>query len=177
MKELDLVLHINSGSMRISIMAAISLNRVIGYQNKLPWQHLPADWENLKQVTAGKKMIMGRKSYESPDRIYSDIGNVVVTQQVGYQVEPGFLVAHSLTQALALVQGEEEIFILGGEKIFQQSLPLVHRMHLTVIQESFTGDTFFPDFTSYPFVETHRTSHSADSRNPYDYDFVVYERL
>ncbi|MCU0354968.1 MAG: dihydrofolate reductase [Cytophagales bacterium] len=162
--------------MLISLIAAMSLNRAIGLDNKLPWPHLPADWDNLKRVTAGKKMIMGRKSYESPDRIWSKAGNVVITRQVDYQTDAGFLVADSLEKALQLVGDVDEVFILGGEEIFKISLPIADRIHLTIVKGVFTGDAFFPEFSENEFIETSREGHAADAKNPLDYAFVVYER-
>ena len=163
--------------MLISLIAAMSLNRAIGLDNKLPWPHLPADWANLRQVTAGKKMIMGRKSYESPDRIWSEAGNVVVTRQLGYQTDAGFLVADSLEKALQLVGDVDEVFILGGEEIFRASLPVADRIHLTIVKGVFAGDAFFPEFSEKDFAEVSREEHAADANNSLDYAFVVYERI
>jgi len=160
----------------ISLIAAMSLNRAIGNQNKLPWPHMPADWDNLKRVTAGKKMIMGRKSYESPDRLRSDAGNVVITRQPDYQTDEGFLVADSLTKALELVGEADEVFVLGGEEIFRQSIPLANRIYLTIVKGTFEGDAFFPEFPENDFVQICREEHTADAQNPYDYVFLVYER-
>jgi dihydrofolate reductase len=162
--------------MLISLIAAMSLNRGIGFQNKLPWKHLPADWDNLKRVTAGKKMIMGRKSYESPDRLWSEVGNVVITRQAGYQTDPGFLVADSLEKALQLVGNVDEVFILGGEEIFRDSLSLADRIYLTLVKDIFPADAFFPEFSEKDFAEISREDHAADAENPYDYTFLVYER-
>ena len=162
--------------MIISLIAAMSLNRAIGFENKLPWPPLPADWHNLKRVTAGKKMVMGRKSYESPHRIWSEAGNVVVTRQPDYQTDAGFLVAGSLEEALQLVGGVDEVFVLGGEEIFRQSLPIAHRIHLTIVEGTFEGDAFFPEFPEAEFVETSREAHAADDQNPYGYAFIVYAR-
>ena len=162
--------------MIISLIAAMGLNRAIGLENKLPWPPIPADWDNLKRVAAGKKMIMGRKSYESPHRIWSEAGNVVITRQRDYQTDAGFLVADSLEEALRLVGGVDEVFILGGEEIFRQSLPIAHRIHLTIVEGTFEGDAFFPEFPEAEFVETSREAHAADDQNPYGYAFIVYAR-
>ncbi len=154
----------------------MSLNRGIGYQGRLPWKPLPADWANLKRVTAGKKMIMGRKSYETPDRISSEVGNVVITRQADYQTEPGFAVADSLGNALQLVGDVDEVFILGGEEIFRESLPLASCIYLTLVKCTFPADAFFSEFSETEFTEISREDHRADAENPYDYTFLVYER-
>ncbi|MDJ1500392.1 dihydrofolate reductase [Xanthocytophaga agilis] len=162
--------------MIISLIAAMDLNRAIGYKNQLPWKHLPADWDNLKKVTAGKKMIMGRRSYESPDRLWSEAGNVVITRQPDYQTDKGFLVADTLEKALQLVGDVDEIFILGGEEIFRISLPLADRIYLTIVKGTFQADAFFPEFIVSDFQIIQHDDHQADSENPYDYTFIIYER-
>jgi dihydrofolate reductase len=80
----------------ISLIAAMSKNRAIGLNNALPWNPIPADWDNLKEVTKDKRMIMGRKSYDNPHRIWSEVGNYVITRQADYEVDEGFEVASSL---------------------------------------------------------------------------------
>lgn len=162
--------------MKLSIMAAMGQNRVIGKGNRLPWLHIPADWANLHQVCYGKKMIMGRKSYDTPDRVWSEVGNIVITRQSGYEVEEGFVIAHSLEDALALVKDEAEVFIIGGEEIFRQSIHLIDTIHLTIVHKDFEGDAFFPLFEE-EFTEVSRSDFKADAENLYDYSFLVYERL
>ena len=162
--------------MKLSIMAAMSHNRVIGKENRLPWPHIPADWANLHQVCYGKKMIMGRKSYDTPDRVWSEAGNIVITRQQDYEVEEGFTIAHSLEDALTMVKGENEVFIIGGEEIFRQSIHLIETIHLTIIHKELAGDAFFPEFEE-KFTEVSRADFKADSENLYDYSFLVYERV
>jgi dihydrofolate reductase len=161
--------------MKISIMAAMSQNRVIGKEGRLPWLHIPADWANLHRVCYGKPMIMGRKSYDTPDRVWSEAGNVVITRQLGYDVEEGFVVEHSLAEAIQRLSDYPEVFVIGGEEIFRQALPLVDTIHLTVVHQSFEGDAFFPTFED-DFIEASRSDFKADGENLYDYSFLVYER-
>ena len=161
--------------MKISLISAMSQNRAIGLNGRLPWRHVPADWQNLAIVTAGKKMIMGRKSYDTPDRIGSEVGNVVVTRQLDYQVDKGFEVAHSLEDALAKFADQAEVFVIGGQQIFEQALPLAQTIHLTIIQEVFEGDAFFPLLDESLF-DCEVRHFKADEQNPYDYSFLVFER-
>ena len=107
--------------MIISLIAAISENRVIGVQNRLPW-HLPADLVNFKKITKDRKFIMGRKSYEAADKLCSDAGNVVITRQKNYKVAKGDSTASSLQQAIEKLKGENEVFVLGGAEIFAQAM-------------------------------------------------------
>ena len=163
--------------MKISLIAAMSTNRAIGLNNKLPWPHIPADWENLERVTANKKMIMGRKSYDSPDRVWSKVGNVVVSRQPDYVLDAGFELADSLSKALEMVHGVEEVFILGGEEIFKQSMDFADCIHLTLVHGTFEGDAFFPEIDPQVFAIVAQTDHQADAQNPLDYSFLVYERM
>jgi len=136
--------------MKISAIAAMGLNRVIGVDNKLPW-HVPEDWKFFKDKTKGKVMIMGRKTFESlggqplPQRIH-----IVITRQKDYRFDHELVkVVSSLEEALRLAKTlykpeQEEIFVAGGSEIYAQSLPTIDRLYLSVIQQSFPGDAFFP---------------------------------
>jgi dihydrofolate reductase len=163
--------------MRIALIAAMDQQRTIGRDGRLPWKSLPADWENLRRVTAGRKMIMGRKSYDTPDRISSPEGNLVITRQAGYPVEAGFEVVSSLEAALERYRDEEEVFVLGGEEIFAQALPLGDVLYLTLVHDTFEGDAHFPPFSEADWRLTSRRDFRADAENPYDYSFLVYERV
>lgn len=162
--------------MRISIIAALGRNRAIGLKGRLPWSSLPADKANLEAVTAGRKMIMGRKSYDTPDRVWSPKGNLVVTRQRDYAVEPGFETVPSFEDALARYADEEEIFVLGGEEIFREALPVADTLHLTRIHADFQADAFFPEFDEEQFIEISRRDHPADAEHAYAFTFLVYER-
>jgi dihydrofolate reductase len=160
-------------------MAAMSLNRAIGIQNKLPWGSLPADWAYLYKVTQGKVMIMGRKSYEAKDRVSSNAGNIVISRQPNYPLEDGFQLAESLEKALEILREKqfEEIFIIGGEQIFRQAIPnLVDKIYLTLVHETFEGDAFFPEIDPSVFSLISRQDFKADAENHYDYSFLVYEK-
>lgn len=164
--------------MKISLIAAMSQNRAIGYENALPWSEpIPVDWENLYQVTAGKKMIMGRKSYDNPHRVWSAAGNFVVTRQEKYQVETGFEVVKSLEDALEKCQNEEEVFVIGGEEIFRIALPLAHKIVLTLVYQDFKGDAFFPEFNEAEFEITEKKTYKAGNQTPYDLEILTMERV
>jgi dihydrofolate reductase len=160
----------------ISLMAAMGQNRAIGDRGRLPWGHLPADWANLHRVTAGRPMIMGRKSYDTPDRVWSPAGNVVISRQADLALDPGFARAGSLAEALAVYAAEPEVFVIGGAEIFRQALPLAHQIYLTVVEGEFTGDAFFPAFSLEEWALRQSQSFGADAENAYNYTFLVYER-
>jgi dihydrofolate reductase len=157
--------------MRISLIAAMSRNRAIGIDNGLPWR-LPADQRYFKAKTMGHTLIMGRRTFDSIGRrALPGRPTIVVTREPGYAV-PGVEVAHSLDEALQGAQGDE-VFVVGGEAIFREALPLADRLYLTRIEQDFPGDTFFPDFdeAAWQLVESER--HEA---TPFAYSFEIWER-
>lgn len=160
----------------ISLIAAMSLNRAIGLNNALPWNPIAADWDNLKEVTAGKKMIMGRKSYDNPHRIWSEIGNYVITRQTNYVVDEGFEVVDSLETAFEKCKADDEVFVLGGEEIFRLTIPFADKIYLTIVHETFEGDAFFPGFDESEFTVKERKEFSVGQNTPYAISILTYER-
>lgn len=160
--------------MRVSLICAVARNGVIGTDNHLPWR-LPADLRRFKQLTMGHSIIMGRKTYESIGNALPERTNIVVSRQPGYRAS-GCQVAPSLEQALAMARGEEEIFVIGGATLYAQALPLADRIHLTRIDQEFTGDTRMPAIDRLAWQETAREDHPADGANPYAYSFVTLEK-
>lgn len=161
--------------MVISLIAAMSENRVIGIQNRLPW-HLPADLANFKKITAGRKFIMGRKSYEAEDKLCSEAGNVIITRQKKYVVAAGDSTAPGLREAIEKLQGEKEVFILGGAEIFAQSIDIADKLYITLVHGKFIGDTFFPEIDLSIWKVSKQTNHNADEENLNDYSFIEYVR-
>ncbi|KGK40971.1 dihydrofolate reductase [Nitrincola sp. A-D6] len=164
----------------LSIIVAQSQNRVIGVNNKLPW-YLPEDLKYFKQITQGKPIIMGRKTYESIGRPLPGRTNIVITRDSSYQL-PGIKVVHTLDQALelaeqqALVDGSEEVLVIGGSEIYALALPQADRLYVTQVHASIAGDAFFPVLEADQWQEMLRQDFSADGPNPYDYSFIVYQR-
>ena len=159
----------------VSLLVAMSENRVIGRENALPWR-LPADLKRFKTLTTGRTIIMGRKTWDSlPRWPLPGRRNVVITRNRAFEAA-GAAVVHSLEAALREGAGEDEIFVIGGERIFQEALPLADRLYLTVVHASVEGDTYFPEFngTGWRLVEDDRRP--ADEMNPYDYSFRIMER-
>jgi len=161
--------------MRVSLIVAMDLGRVIGLDGQMPW-HLPADLLHFKRTSVGKPIIMGRKTFESVGRPLPKRINVIVTRQEGYAHE-GCLIAHSLEEAIEMVSPCDEIMICGGSGIYAEAISRVDRMYLTQIGHRFDGDTFFPEFDPTPWTETHREEHAADDRNPHPYTFLQLDRV
>lgn len=153
--------------MKISIIAAMAANRVIGAKNGLPW-HLPEDLGHFKRLTLGHHILMGRKTYESIGRPLPGRVSVVISGTVSF---PGALCARSLEEALRLCP-DEEVFFIGGGEIYRQAMPIADRLYLTEIGKAFEGDTFFPEIDPSTWVEVAREKHFG----AFEYHFVTYER-
>ena len=171
--------------MIVSIIAAVAKNGVIGRDGELPW-HLPADMRYFKEKTAGKPVIMGRKTFESilrrlgkplPDRF-----NVVLSRRPGRLAKYFVAFADSQRSAFeaaksaAKAMDRKEIFVIGGASVYKAFLPFTKRVYLTLIDEDFEGDAHFPPLDENEWVEISRESHEADEKNKYGYSFVVLER-
>lgn len=129
----------------------MAANRVIGRNNTIPWQ-IPEEMAHFKTTTMGHTLIMGRKTYESIGGPLPGRRNIVVTADLSFRPHPDCTVAASLPQAMTLCQGEEKVFIIGGEQLYRAGLALAQTLVLTVIGQDFTGDTLFPDFSDQPFL-------------------------
>lgn len=160
--------------MKLSMIAAMGKNRVIGLDNKMPW-HLPADLKWFKKTTMSCPVIMGRKTYDSigfplPGRL-----NIILSRNVDLEIE-GCTVVNSLDDALHATEGVDEVFITGGAHLYDKLIQDADCLYLTLINEEFSGDTFFPDYTQYNWNELERIENPADEENPYPYTFLKLER-
>ena len=160
--------------MRISIIAAIARNGVIGAGDGLPW-HLPADLAFFKRMTMGSYLLMGRKTFETVGKPLPGREIVVITRQTDYAVE-GVLMAFSLDEAIQLASGQKEIFIAGGAEIYALALGCADRMYLTRIHQAFEVDTYFPEFEETDWELAAKLDYPADEENPYPYSFLTYVR-
>lgn len=158
----------------LSLIAAMSDNRVIGRDNRLPW-HLPADLARFKRLTMGKPIVMGRLTWESLPGLLPHRTHIVVTRDADYAAE-GALVAGSIDGALRLAADADEIMVVGGANLYAQTLPRATRLYLTLVHAEVAGDTCFPAFDEADWREVSREAHAADERNPYAYSFVMLER-
>lgn len=158
----------------ISIIAAMANNRVIGINNKLPW-NLPADMKHFKNLTKEKPVVMGQKTLESIGKPLPERTNIVLTFDKNYQA-PGCIIVHSIKEVLEKTKDFEEIMICGGASVYKQFLPLADKIYLTLIKESFEGDAYFPEFDRSVWKETERIENKPDRKNPYKYTFITLER-
>jgi dihydrofolate reductase len=162
------------GKPRVSVIAALARNRVIGIENRLPWR-LPEDLAHFKALTLGHPILMGRKTFESLGRPLPGRTNIVITRTPDY-CKDGCLVAASIPAALALCQGTAEIFFIGGADLYAQAIPLADRLYLTEVAIEAAGDAWFPDYDHGAFREVSRESHRSEKGDALGFDFVVYER-
>ena len=166
--------------MKKSIIVAMAENRVIGRNNKLPW-YLPNDLKYVKSVTMGKPIIMGRKTFESIGKPLPGRLNIVITRNADWQHEGVTVVntfeeAFEKAEATALIDGVDEVMIIGGDQIYQTSLGLVDRIYLTKVHAEVEGDAWFTEVDWALWEETAREDYKATDPNPYDYSFIVYDR-
>ena len=162
--------------MKISMIAAMAHDRVIGKDNQMPW-HLPADLAHFKRVTLGKPVLMGRKTFESIGRPLPGRRNLVISRNPGYQAE-GIEVVGSVEAALALLASSavEELMVIGGGHLYAEMLPSADCLYLTQIDLAVEGDTRFPAFDEGDWSCIERESHQPDEKNPHSYCFETWQR-
>ncbi|TWC71102.1 dihydrofolate reductase [Herbaspirillum sp. SJZ099] len=162
----------SSAAGNLTIVVATDRNNGIGINNTLPW-HLPEDLAHFKRTTSGHAILMGRKTFESIGRPLPNRRNIVITRNAGWQ-HAGVETAASLPEAAALA-GDGPAFIIGGAQIYAEALPLVNRLIVTRIEQTFDCDAFFPALDPQIWQETAREQHRAETSG-FDYAFVTYER-
>lgn len=161
--------------MEIALVAAMANHNVIGLNNQMPW-HMPADLAHFKQVTLGKPVIMGRKTFDSIGRLLPGRRNIVISRQPAPKDFTADWV-DSIESALGLVADQPEVMIIGGAELYRQMLPRADRLYLTLIELETAGDAYFPDYQiqqCWRLLES--TEHKPDEKNPYPYRFVLLEK-
>ncbi len=160
---------------RISLIWAMTRNRVIGKDNWLPWD-LPDELAFFRRVTSGKPVIMGRRTFESVNRPMPGRLNVVLSRR-GFEA-PGVTVVADMDAAFSAAAADpaDECFVIGGTELYAVSLPVADRLYATFIDAELDGDTFFPafDFEGWRMVQC--CHHDIDARHAYAYDIRIYER-
>ncbi|MEJ1298408.1 MAG: type 3 dihydrofolate reductase [Candidatus Sedimenticola sp. (ex Thyasira tokunagai)] len=164
----------NTRQQKITLIAAMAENRVIGRDNGLPWR-LPADLKHFKALTMGKPMVMGRKTWESLPGLLPGREHVVVTSDRHYQAE-GCRLVHSIEEALSAVADAPEVMVVGGALLYRQMLPLAQTIYLTLVHTEVEGDAWFPAIDEREWQEVGRESHPADEKNDYPYTFIHLKR-
>jgi len=157
----------------ISISVAVAKNNVIGKDNKLLW-HISEDLKRFKQITSNKKMIMGRKTFESLPGILPNREHIIVTRDENFNVDSDKVtIVHDLNSLLEKYSKcEDEIFVIGGAEIYKQLLPYTQKIYLTKIDETFEGDTYFPEINYDEFKTNYVSEQLIDEKNSLQYTFI-----
>lgn len=162
--------------MRVSLVAAVARGGVIGRDGAIPWR-IPEDVAHFKALTTGHAVVMGRRTWDSlPDRFRPLPGrrNIVVTHNRAWHAD-GAESAGSFDDALLLIDGAPQVFVIGGAELYAEALPLADELLLTEIDSKVEGDTFFPRWDQAAFAEVSREPHTSESGTPFS--FVTYQRL
>jgi len=152
---------------RITLIAAVARNRVIGREGRMPW-HLSDDLAHFKATTMGHPLVMGRATFEAIGRALPGRRTIVITRSPQWR-HADVEVAHSFADALALAGPADEVFVAGGGQVYTEALPWAHRMVLTEVDDAPEGDTFFPEWDHGAWTEVDRSPHDR-------FDIAVYER-
>lgn len=147
--------------MKISMIAAMAANRVIGKDNKMPW-HLPEELGHFKQVTMGKPIVMGRNTFESIGRPLPGRKNIVISSNQSLSIE-GVTVVHSVEEAILAGDNCEELMIIGGARLYEQMLDKADRLYITDIDLAAEGDAYFPNYAQYQWHKSELKTHQSTS--------------
>ncbi|WP_201982081.1 dihydrofolate reductase [Hymenobacter rubidus] len=160
----------------VSIIVAVAENGVIGYQGQLPWGSLPDDLKHFKQLSFGKPVLMGRRTYDSIGRPLPGRPNIVITRQANWSAD-GCETAPSVLAALARAQElGPDVCVIGGGEIYREALPAVDVVYLTEVHHAFEGDAFFSPLSPTEWREETRVRHEPDARHAYAFSFVTLRR-
>ena len=153
----------------------MGLNREIGIDNQLPW-HLPKDLKHFKEITSGHPIIMGRKTYESIGKPLPNRTNIVISRKKDW-FEEGILIVGSIKEAIKFGQKiDEDIFIIGGGNIFEQTMDIADKLEVTEIKTNIEADTFFPKIDPKIWTKTDEVCHEKDEKNNFDFCFQTFQR-
>lgn len=148
----------------------------IGFNNQLLW-HLPKDLKHFKDLTSGHPIIMGRKTYESIGKPLPNRTNIVVSRKKDW-FEEGILIVGSLKEALKFAKKiDEEVFVIGGGNIYQQTMEIVDKLEVTLVKADLEADTYFPKIDAKIWKKTNEAFHEKDEKNQYDFYFQTYEKI
>lgn len=159
----------------ITIVVAMGLRNEIGFENQLLW-HLPKDLKHFKNITSGHPIIMGRKTYESIGKPLPNRTNIVISRKKDW-FEEGILIVGSIKEAVKFAKKiDENIFIIGGGTIYEQTMDLADKLEVTQVKAELEADTFFPKINEKVWQKTGEECHLQDEKNNYDFCFQTFER-
>ena len=156
----------------LTIIAAVSINNVIGNNNKLIWR-LSNDLRRFRDLTTNHSVIMGRKTFESLPEPLPNRDNIVITRDTNYS-KPGIQVCSSIEDAISLTKKDIQPFIIGGGEIYSQTINIVDKIELTRVHKEFDGDAYFPEIPLDIFELINEENHNSDLENEFDYSYLTY---
>ncbi len=158
----------------LTIIAAVSINNVIGNNNKLIWK-LSNDLKRFKNLTTNHSVIMGRKTFETLPNPLPDRDNIVITRDTNYS-KPNIQVCSSIEDAINLTKTDTQPFIIGGGEIYSQTINIVDKIELTRVHKEFDGDAYFPEIPLDIFELINKENYNSDLENEFDYSYLTYKK-
>lgn len=156
----------------ITLIAAAAENNALGKNNDLIW-HLPDDFKRFKAITSGHYIIMGRKTFESFPKPLPNRTHVIISRQKNYNPE-NCIVVNSLEKAIEICPKDEDVFVIGGGEIYQQSIAIADKIELTRVHSTFEADTFFPEIDTTIWELVQEEFHPKDEKHLFDFSFQTY---
>lgn len=161
----------------LSLIVAKAKNNVIGKDNQLIW-HLPEDLKRFKRLTTGHTIIMGRKTFESLGRVLPNRHHVVLCNDANMEIDDENVeILEDISLLDKYIKDEEEHFVIGGATMYRLLMPYCTKMYITEINQEFDGDVSFPEINMNEWKVTEREKGLKDEKNPFDYEYVTYERM
>ena len=160
----------------LSTIVAIANNNVIGKDNKLIW-HLPEDLKRFKQITTGKNIIMGRKTFESLCRVLPNRKHIILCNDMEMDIDnENVEILDDISKLDKYINSGEENFVIGGATIYKLLMPYVNKLYITKINHDFEGDVYFPEIKETEWKEISKEKGLKNDENPYDYEYITYVR-
>lgn len=161
--------------MQITLIAAMDRNGIIGNKEVIPWfGQVPTDMKHFRDLTLGKPVVMGRKTFESMGKALPERKNIVLTRNPSWGA-PGVFVAASIEDVVLLTDNAPELMVIGGGEIYKMFLPLAHKIEITIIDHEFEGDTYFPEgINENEWVLLDERYFPADQKNHYSFWFGTF---
>lgn len=160
----------------LSTIVAIANNNVIGKDNKLIW-HLSEDLKRFKQITTGKNIIMGRKTFESLGRVLPNRKHIILCNDMKMDIDnENVEILDDISKLDKYINSDEENFVIGGATIYKLLMPYVNKLYITKINHDFEGDVYFPEIKETEWKEISKEKGLRNDENPYDYEYITYIR-
>ena len=160
----------------LSTIVAITNDNVIGKDNKLIW-HLPEDLKRFKQITTGKNIIMGRKTFESLGRVLPNRKHIILCNDMEMNIDnENVEILDDISKLDKYINSAEENFVIGGATIYKLLMPYVSKLYITKINQDFEGDVYFPEIKDTEWKEISKEKGLKNEENPYDYEYITYIR-